>query len=435
MTLASDLPELSADVRARLETIGAVDILVGIPSFNNARTIGHVVRAVAAGIARHFPGQRSLLVNSDGGSTDGTREIVEQTELGELAEILVDAVPKSPLARLVTPYSGLPGKGSALRTIFRIAADLGARACCVVDSDLRSISPEWVELLLTPVQRHGFDFVAPLYARHRYDGTITNTIVYPMTRALYGRRVRQPIGGDFGFSGDLARRFLEFEGWEGPVARYGIDIFMTTTALAEGRRVCQAFLGAKLHDPKDPGADLQDMFVQVVSTLFDLMQAHESAWMPVTASAPTPVFGLPYAVGLEPVPVKVDRLRDIFRSGAAELPPVWELFLDAGLIADVARAAAGPEPCLEDETFVRTIYAAAVGCARRRLPQETLLRSLIPVYLGKVATFVAQTRDATAEEAELRLEALALTYEREKPFLRSLWQAPGSPASSAKGGP
>ena len=57
MTATIPLPELSADVEARLKALGTVDLLVGIPSFNNARTIGHVVRAVAAGIARHFPGQ------------------------------------------------------------------------------------------------------------------------------------------------------------------------------------------------------------------------------------------------------------------------------------------------------------------------------------------------------------------------------------------
>ncbi|HTS02335.1 MAG TPA: glycosyltransferase [Thermoanaerobaculia bacterium] len=428
-------PVLSAEVEARLKALGAVDILVGIPSFNNARTIGHVVRAVAAGLARHFPGQKTLLVNSDGGSTDGTREIVERTELGELAEVLVDAVPESPLARIVTPYSGLPGKGSALRTIFRIAADLDVRACCVVDSDLRSISPEWVELLLTPVHRHGYDFVAPLYARHRYDGTITNTIVYPLTRALYGFRVRQPIGGDFGFSGDLARRFLAWEDWEGPVARYGIDIFMTTTALAEGRRVCQSFLGAKLHDPKDPGADLQDMFVQVVSTLFGLMESFQAAWRTVAASRRTRVFGLPYAVGLEPVPVRVERLVEIFRKGAAELPPIWESFLDRPLVDAVRAAASGDAPRLDDETFVRVVYGAAAGYAGRRLPGETLLRSLVPVYLGKVATFVEETRSASADEAEERLESLALTYEREKPLLLSLWDSVEMPKTASKGGP
>ncbi len=82
----------------------------------------------------------------------------------------------------MTPYHGVPGKGSALRTIFAIAERLGARACAVVDSDLRSITPQWIELLLGPVVDHGFDYVAPLYLRHKFDGTITNSIVYPLTR-------------------------------------------------------------------------------------------------------------------------------------------------------------------------------------------------------------------------------------------------------------
>ena len=52
---------------------------------------------------------------------------------------------------------------------------------------------------MSPVFEQGFDYVAPYYLRHKYDGTITNSIVYPLTRTLYGHRIRQPIGGDFGF--------------------------------------------------------------------------------------------------------------------------------------------------------------------------------------------------------------------------------------------
>ena len=115
---------------------------------------------------------------------------------------------------------------------------LGARACAVVDSDLRSITPEWVQLLLEPVLDHRVDFVAPYYLRHKYDGTITNSIVYPLTRALYGRRVRQPIGGEFGMSGRLASHYLTRPVWETDVARYGIDIWMTTTAVGDGFAVC-----------------------------------------------------------------------------------------------------------------------------------------------------------------------------------------------------
>ncbi len=419
----SGLPSLSPDVAAAVARIGRVDVLVGIPSFNNAQTIGHVVRAVVAGLARHFPGAKAVLVNSDGGSTDRTREIVERTEVGSLSELLVDAVPTSSAERIVTPYYGIPGKGSAFRTIFRIAAELEARACCVVDSDLRSITPEWVELLLEPIMRYGFEFVAPLYGRHRYDGTITNTIVYPLTRALYGKRVRQPIGGDFGFSGELAARFLEFEDWEGPVAQYGIDVFMTTTALAEEKRVAQAFLGAKIHDPKDPGSDLAPMLVQVVSTLFQLMERHERVWRGRRGSVPVPVFGFPYTVGLEPVPIRLDGLLAQYRQAVHDLPPVWESFLSAVSLAAVREAARAPAVALGDEAWVRILSEAVAGFRRRVLPAGTLIRSLVPLYLGKVATFVAETEAGSADEAEARLEELALAYERGKEELEVLWGA------------
>ncbi len=104
---------------------------------------------------------------------------------------------------------GVGGKGAALRTIFEIAAALDVQALVVVDSDLRSIVPEWIELLAGPILKGGYDFVAPLYVRHKFDGTITNTVTYPLTRALYGYRIRQPIGGDFGVSGDLVRHYLK----------------------------------------------------------------------------------------------------------------------------------------------------------------------------------------------------------------------------------
>ena len=123
--------------------------------------------------------------------------------------------------------------------------------------------------------------MAPLYHRHKFDGTITNSIIYPLTRALYGKRVRQPIGGDFGFSGRLAKFYLTKDVWETDVARYGIDIWMTTTAFAKISSTAQAFLGAKIHDPKDPGADLSAMLYQVVNAAFDLMETYKDVWKQV----------------------------------------------------------------------------------------------------------------------------------------------------------
>src|SRR2546429_125599 len=132
-------------------------------------------------------------------------------------------------------------------------------------------------------------YVAPLYARHKHDGTITNSVAYPLTRALYGLRVRQPIGGEFGFRADLARAYLEQPVWDTDVARFGIDIFMTTTAIARRARIAQAFLGAKVHDPKDPAADLGPMFTQVVGTLFRMATENESMWSRVEGSKAVPL--------------------------------------------------------------------------------------------------------------------------------------------------
>jgi glucosylglycerate synthase len=413
---------LEPGVAERVRALGSAELVVGIPSYNNAPTIGHVVRAASAGLAKHFPGRRAVIVNSDGGSRDGTAEVVASAEFGSPAAILVSH-PVSPVQRLVTPYHGLPGKGSALRTIFAIAEQLGARACAVVDSDLRSITPEWIELLLGPLVEHDFDYVAPLYLRHKYDGTITNSIVYPLTRALYGREVRQPIGGEFGFSGRLASHYLGKPVWESDVARFGIDIWMTTTAVAEGFRVCQAFLGAKIHDPKDPGADLAGMLVQVVSAVFDLMEAYHDRWAAVEGAEEVPLFGFPHGVGLEPVNVNVSRMLGIFAQGVHDLGEVWRRALDPGTLGEVAALPAGDERGFRfpDPLWVRVIHDFAIAYRTHALPREQLLRSLVPLYLGRTASFVLATADSGAPEVEAAIRALADEFVRQKADLRARW--------------
>jgi glucosylglycerate synthase len=414
---------LATGVAERLRELGTVDLLVGIPSYNNADTIGHVVKAAAAGVAKYFPGQRAVIVNSDGGSKDGTADVVARAEFGSPSAILVSH-PVEPVQKIVTPYHGIPGKGSALRTIFAVAERLKVRACAVVDSDLRSITPPWMELLLGPVLSHGMDYVAPLYLRHKFDGTITNSIVYPLTRALYGKEVRQPIGGEFGFSGRLASHYLAQPVWESNVARFGIDIWMTTTALADGFSVCQAFLGAKLHDPKDPGADLAAMLVQVVSSVFDLMETYQDRWIKIDGACDVPLFGFPHGVGLEPVNVNVGRMLGIFRQGVRDLGEIWAHALDAAALAEVAALAAIEHEQsfrLPDPLWVRIVHGFAVAYKRRAFNRDQLLRSLVPLYLGRTASFVLENATSDAAEVEVAIRALAYEFVRQKPRLREQW--------------
>ena len=413
---------LRKDVVTQIEALNNTDILIGIPSYNNARTIGHVVRAVQAGLAKYFPGHKAVLVNSDGGSRDGTMDVVRSTRIEDQAAILVhhrtDSIPV-----IATPYEGIPGKGSAFRAIFEIADALDAKACAVVDSDLRSITPEWVELLIKPILQEESEFVAPLYHRHKFDGTITNSIVYPLTRALYGRRVRQPIGGDFGFSGKLARFYLSKDVWETDVARFGIDIWMTTTAVANGFSVSQSFLGARIHDTKDPGADLSAMLYQVVSATFGLMETYPEVWKKAHGSEPVRTYGFQYAVGLEQVNVNVGRMLGIFREGIRNLRDIWIAVLGQGDFGEVASLGSVGADAFRFPRglWSRIIYDYALAYHRKSLPVEHLIKSLTPLYLGRTASFVLEMRDVDQNGAEEEIERLCGEFEKNKEYLLNKW--------------
>lgn len=164
------------------------DIVVGIPSYDEADTIGHVAEAAGRGLERYFPGLRCIVVNCDNRSPDGTKEAFWAAPF-----------PKGVDRRYITTPEGVRGKGNNFWNLFQFCERAEARAIVVVDADLRSITPEWIKYLGRPVLQGGYDFVTPLYSRHQFDGTITNHLCYPLIFSLTGYDIRQPIGGGLRF--------------------------------------------------------------------------------------------------------------------------------------------------------------------------------------------------------------------------------------------
>jgi len=409
---------------SELDRVGRADIVVGIPSLNSARTIGHVVEAVAAGLAGYYPGTSCAIVNADGGSGDGTPELARSAASGPIPVLVVKHDTRPPY-RLGTSDRGFPGRGDAVRTILEAAERLDARACALVDGDVRGITPEWMQWLLDPVVREGMDFVAPVYARHKFDGMITTSLIYPLTRALYGRRVRQVVGGHFGISGLLARRFLRSGIWDRAGTLQAADVWMSTMAIADGLRVCQARLGAGRRSTRGAPEALGASFTQAVGTVFGLMEEYRPAWWAVVATADVPTFGPSQAVGLEPVSVNVDRMISTFRQGVEDLTPVWRRALDpetcaalAGLEGDSATDFRFPP-----DLWAQAVYDCAVAYHQRLLPRRHLLRAMIPLYLGRAAAFVLRTASSDAAEVEAEIEALCGVFEAMKPHLLDRWDA------------
>ncbi|MGH2408135.1 MAG: glycosyltransferase [Candidatus Limnocylindrales bacterium] len=423
------LAALPRSIRQEIERLGPADIMVGIPSFKNAATIGYVVRAAHAGLVQYFPDLRPVLVNADAGSPDGTQRVVVETEPPDYIESILLVRPTNRLERISLTYpevDGVGGKGAALRTLFAIARALEVKALVVVDSDLRSIGPEWIELLAGPILKGGFDFTAPLYARHKFDGTITNTVTYPLTRALYGLRIRQPIGGDFGVSGDLIAHYLEQDDWTPEVSKFGIDIWMTVNAIAGGFAVSQARLGAKVHDPKDPGADLGPMFGQVVSTALRLAVRHADRWLPVQGSRDVPAYGFERFVEPPPLPIDVGRLLSSFATGRVEQGPTWMKVLGPDLVRTIERLAgqAGTDAFrFPDEAWANVVYAALLAQRAVVVTDPQLIAALVPLYFGRVASHVMETAALDDVEAEAVVERQARVFETVKPKLVARWRA------------
>lgn len=432
-----DAGTLSRHLEETADLLDGCRIICGIPSFNNARTIENVVRAVEAGLRKYFPDVPAAIVISDGSSPDGTMDVaLDATTQGDEELLLID--PKAPIPRRIAiRYRGISGKGSAFRTIFTLAKLVKADAVAVFDADLRSIGPAWVENLVGPVLNHGQDYVAPVYARHKFDGTITNAIAYPLTSALYGVRLRQPIGGEFGFSGQLAAHWARQAVWGTDVARYGIDIWMTTVAITEGFRVCQSRLGAKVHDPKDPGAHLAPMFRQVVGSLFALAGRYVDRWTPVTELTDVPTYGFPSVTTAEAVRIRVGRLTWRFIEGYMKYEKVWREVMSADTLREVTRAT--DEAAEKTEGFVlpaelwcRIVYDYLVAYNASAFEASLLLDSMIPLYFARTATFAQEASADEQDAAEARIAGFTDMFLERKPYLLDRWALTGQQRSLAE---
>ncbi|MBD3388570.1 MAG: glycosyltransferase [Candidatus Altiarchaeales archaeon] len=402
-----------------------VDIAVIISSRNNAHTIGYVMYQVATGLDRYFPDRKSVIINVDGNSNDGTQKVVKAIKL-----------PVPTLTVKDHPCLGVCGKGAGIKTALEVADRMDADCVALIDSDLRSINEEWVKLLIEPTLSGNYDFVAPYYLRYKYDGTITNFISYPIVRSLFGKRVRQPIGGEFGMGRECYKKILAHKLWDKlETAQFGIDSFLTFTALGEKMKMCEAVLGVKVHDVKDPSLHLAPMFRQVIGSILNLVEVYGKDWMDLSGSEPLPRirgnirFGHP-----EPFDVDTRNMMNIFLGGRAQYASLLKDILPQELYRQVASIPDLFEEFIFDaELWVEILSHVII--AYYFVPEEKredVLNVLRHLWMGRVAYYTIETRDMSNREAEHLTEEQALIFEERKPLLIELYSKMKSGASQAR---
>jgi len=400
------------------------DVVVALASYNHARTIGAVVRAVRDGLAAHFGSGATRIVLADGGSTDGTpdaaRAAVGSTELLE-----VDCSPPA-VSFADAPYHGFPGRANALRAVLETIQHLKARAGALVDPGLETPDAQRIEHLIAPVLTGEFDYVSPYYVRHPFDGAITKGIVYPVFRALYGPTLRQPAAGEFGCSARMVDEFLKQDVWDREGAHTGIDLWLASAAVCGGFRVCEAVLGARSAVHHQAAPDLSTTLAQVVGSLFADLELRADVWQRVRQSVAVPTFGVISGPWPDAPLPNLDRLIESFRLGYRELREIWTWVLPPKTIIELRKLADAPPDRFrfDDRLWASIIYDFAFGYSLRVMPRDHLLRSLTPLYSGWMASFVLEIQHAPPAEVEERLERVCAAFEGQKRYLIARWRWP-----------
>jgi len=389
--------------------IDKAELVVGVLSYNEADTISHAVRQSDEGLARYFPDVRAVVIDSDNNSADHTKEAFLKTAT-RVPKIYISTAP------------GLQGKGNNLRNLIGKVVELQAKAVVVVDADAQTLTPEWVKHLGEPLFK-GFGFVTPLYVQHKYEGLVNHEVAYPLVRALLGRRVRQPIGVDFGLSGGLAGSYVQSPLWDEGMAGFGIGVWMTTLALNRGVLLCQAFVGKP--KARRPRGSARAVFRQVLGALFSSIPRLNASWLRVKHSKPTPVFGFQPGEPEAPAKVTVDteRLFSKFREGLPSYVGVWERVLSPEVFSKLLETFEMEKSVFDFPTglWARILFDSAVSHRNRVCDLDLMVDSLLPLYFGKIFAFVKKTSRMSARQAEEAIEEDCMVFEMTKPYLVQRW--------------
>lgn len=382
-----------------------------------------VARGLMEGVARYAPSSTVKYLLADANSTDGTREVAREL-FGPSSLIELPYPTGGELLEM--PYHGNPQRAATVRQILETAKRLEAKVCAVVDANRGSAGPEIIGRLISPVLTDKFDYVSPYYVRHANEGAITRGIVYPVFRALYGVRLRQPTASEFACSARLVEHYLEQDVWEVEHASVGIDIWLTVAAVTGEFRVCEAALGLRGASPRDGLPNLSTTLAQIVNALFSELEYRFDFWQRVRGSVEVPVIGTSPPIAAEGPPLNLDSLIRSFRLGYRELRDIWTYVLPPRTIVELRKLSEAPVERFDfdDRLWATIIYDFAFGYAMRVMPRDHLLRSLTPLYNGWLASFARQMQGATVGDVEERVDRLCLAFEAEKRYLISRWRWP-----------
>ena len=330
-----------------------------------------------------------------------------------------------PLLRPDISSTPVVSMSAAYQSVFAAAEKFGAQACCVIASKFETAAAGWACQLAQPLLEEDFDLVVPHYARHKFEGLLNSSVISPLMRCLYGKRIRNPLGPDLGVSRRLFQKMLGIE----RSARVGGNlqslVSLAPAALCNNLQVCEVYVGARIYPPTD-WMNISSLVAQVLSPIFVDMERNAACWQRMRASVPVPAIGEPVLVSRDVGSVDISRMVESFQLGIRDLQEIWGLVLPPSTLFELRKLSRLPveQFRMPDELWVRIVYDFALAHRLRTINRDHLLKSMTPLYLAWVASYAHDLGTAGAEATEQRLERLFVAFESGKPYLVSRWRWP-----------
>ncbi len=323
-----------------------------------------------------------------------------------------------------TPWALAAG---SQRALLALAAETQARVCVLVNPDLQVLTGGALVPLAMPVLDKSAELVLPVYTSGRYDSLLNYSILAPLTRALYGKRVCYPLASDYAVSGRLVARLLQSAHTAAHI-NAGSILWPATVAATIDAPVAEVTTSAR-HAARTEGLELSAVIAQLVGSVFADMEHNAPLWQRVRGSQPSLRSG-PAAIAdeaLHATQPEPKPMVDSFLLGYRSLQEVWGLVLPPVTLLELKRLTlVAPERFrLPDELWVRIIYDFALAFRLRTISRTHLLGALTPLYLGWVASYVNQWGSAPGPMTPTeRHEQLAKAFEDGKPYLVRRWRWP-----------
>ncbi len=329
----------------------------------------------------------------------------------------VEYLPQGTAARAL-PWLPVP---AAYRALAQLAVAANAKACLMIAEDLTALNRSSIEALAGPLMEGKAQLTMPLYPVGKYEALLNSGIMYPFTRALYGRQLRYPLALDFGVAGATLARLAA-----SPVRGQSVTICWPGVegALADVD-ASQVFVTA-VHHVRNEDIDLSTVLGLLVGSLFEDAEKNASLWQRLRGSRPSPIIGTPTPPVDEGDGVDIQPLIESFHLALRNLQEIWSPVLPPVALLELRRIARLPQEefRLPDALWAKVIYDFALAYRLRVISRTHLLGALTPLYLGWVASYAAEVRELDPEEVEKRVERLAVAFEEAKPYFVSRWRWP-----------